>query len=171
MKFFDLFKPKDYGSGINNYGTLYDKLSTSLGKNNQNEILKCACIAGLMARVAYIDFKVNPKEKIFILSALKNWTNFTEIEINLISEIAIEQIKDLAGLENHKYCHYLNEILDNDEKYELLESLFALAASDETVQINEIEEIRLIYKSLRLEHKHFVSAQATVFKNMGSLKN
>jgi uncharacterized tellurite resistance protein B-like protein len=171
MKFFDLFKPRDYGSSINNYGTLYDKLSTSLGKNNQIEILKCACIAGLMARVAYIDFKVNPKEKIFILSALKNWTNFTEIEINLISEIAIEQIKDLAGLENHKYCHYLNEILDNDEKYELLESLFALAASDETVQINEIEEIRLIYKSLRLEHKHFVSAQATVLKNMGSLKN
>jgi uncharacterized tellurite resistance protein B-like protein len=171
MKFFDVFKARNYSSNENIYGKLYEKLSLELGQNNEKEILKCACIAGLMARVAYIDFKVNPKEKLFFHSALKNWTNFSNSEITLISEIAIEQIKELAGLENHKYCQYLNEILSNDEKYDLLESLFALSASDEIVQGDEIEEIRLIYKGLRLEHKHFLSAKATVLNKIGALKN
>lgn len=171
MKFFDLFHHKNDQNRENNYGRLYDKLSRVFGNTNELEMLKCACVAGLLARVAYVDFKIDPKEKLFINSALKGWTNFSEKEIEIISQIAIDEIKDLAGLENHKYCHYLNEILDNDEKYDLIETLFAIAGSDETVNVNEIEEIRSINNCLRLEHKHFISAQATVLKKIESLKN
>lgn len=171
MKFFDLFKSKNGKNNENNYGRLYDKLSEVLGENNEGEILKCACVAGLLARVAFVDFKIDPKEKLFINSALKNWTHFSEPQIELISQIAVDQIKDLAGLDNHKYCQYLNDILNNDEKYELVEALFAVAASDELVKVNEIEEIRLINRGLLLEHKHFISAQATVLQKLGSLKN
>ncbi len=168
MNFFDLFKPKNYGP---DYGRLYNKLLKALGQDNQNELLRCACIAGLMARVAFIDFDINPKEKLFISKALKDWTKFSDNQINLISSIAIDEIKELAGLENHKYCQFLNDISDNDEKYEILVSLFALAGSDDRVQGDEIEEIRLICKCLRLEHKHFISAQATVLEKISSLKN
>ena len=171
MKFFDLFKSKNASNNENNYGHLYDKLSHLLGLNNEQEILKCACIAGLLARVAFVDFKIDPKEKLFINSALKDWTNFSESQIEVISKIAIDEIKDLAGLENHKYCQYLNEILDNDEKYDLVETLFAVAGSDDQVNVNEIEEIRLINRGLLLEHKHFISAQATVLKKLASLKS
>jgi uncharacterized tellurite resistance protein B-like protein len=171
MKFFDLFKPKNGLNNDNNYGRLYDKLSHALGDSNNDEILKCACVAGLLARVAYVDFKIEPKEKLFIISALKGWTNYSEQEIDIISQIAIDEIKELAGLENHKYCQFLNGILDNEEKYELIETLFAIAGSDGRVNVNEIEEIRSINNSLRLEHKHFISAQTTVLKSIESLKN
>lgn len=170
MNFFDLFRLKNGQNKDYNYGRLYNRLSENFGNNNHHEILKCACVAGLLARVAYVDFKIDPKEKLFINLALRTWTNFSEKEIEIISQITIDEIKELAGLENHKYCQFLNEILDNDEKFELVETLFAIAGSDERVNINEIEEIRSINNSLRLEHKHFVSAQATVLKKIGSLK-
>jgi uncharacterized tellurite resistance protein B-like protein len=171
MKFFDLFKSKNGPNNENDYGQLHSKLSQLLGLTNEQEILKCACVAGLLARVAFVDFKIAPQEKLFINSALKSWTNFSESQIEAISKIAVDEIKALAGLENHKYCQYLNEILDNDEKYELVETLFAVAGSDEQVNVNEIEEIRLINRSLLLEHKHFISAQVTVLKKLASLKS
>ena len=170
MKFFDFFIPKSHLNN-NNYGKLYEKLSQTLDQNNESEILKCACIAGLLARVAYVDFKIDPKEKLFIISALKQWTNYSEKEIEAISQIAIDEIKELAGLENHKYCQFLNEVLDTDDRYNLVETLFAVAACDGKFNVNEVEEIRIINRSLHLEHKHFISAQASVLKEIKTLKN
>ncbi len=170
MKFWDIFKTSKRET-TSQTSRLHQRLSTLLPDKNEDELIKSACVAGLLARVAYIDFDIHKNEKEFIKKSLKAWTNFKEKEVEAISKVAIEEIKDLAGLENHLYCHPLNKLMDNDEKYGVVESLFAMAASDHEVTGNESEEIRLINKGLRLEHKHFISARATVLEKLVALKD
>jgi len=170
MKFWDIFKPSSEET-TNQTSRLYQKVTKLLPDKDDDELIKCACVAGLLARVAYIDFDIHENEEEFIRDSLLEWTNFNNEEVKAISKVAIEEIKDLAGLENHLYCHPLNELMDNDEKYGVVESLFAMAASDDSVTGDEAEEIRLINIGLRLEHKHFISARATVFDKLMALKN
>jgi len=170
LKFWDIFKPSNKEM-IDQSSRLHQKISKLLPGTNEDELIKCACVAGLLARVAYIDFEIHENEKDFISKSLLDWTNFNKEEVEAISKVAIEEIKDLAGLENHLYCHPLNKLMDNDEKYGVVETLFAMAASDHEVTGNESEEIRLINMGLRLEHKHFISARATVLDKLVALKN
>ena len=170
MKFWDIFKSAG-GETASTTSRLHQKITTLLPDKNEDELIKCACVSGLLARVAYIDFDFHKNEEEFIKTSLLNWTNFNIDEVKAISKVAIEEIKDLSGLENHLYTKPLNDLMDNDEKYGVVESLFAMAASDHEVTINESEEIRLINIGIRLEHKHFISARAPVLDKLMALKD
>ena len=86
----------------------------------------------------------------------------------IISELAISDIKELSGVENYTYTEVLSQILDKNDSYGILEVLFELAASDGGVSEKESEEIRIICRGLKLEHKHFISARATVLQYLDS---
>ena len=102
--------------------------------------------------------------------ALKEWTTFSDEEIKSIVEISIEHIKELAGLENHLYVYRLKEVLDRDTRFSVVESLFAIAASDGVVENVESEEIRIIVKGFDLSDKHFLVARAKVSDKLKALK-
>jgi uncharacterized tellurite resistance protein B-like protein len=121
--------------------------------------------------VAFTDMEIHEKEVTNIKSSIEEWTDLNSEEAAAITTLAISEVKDLAGLENHKYCHPLNDILSTQQKYGLLKSLFAIAAADGNVDNNEAEEIRVIATGLLLEHKHFISAKATILDKLGALKS
>ena len=102
---------------------------------------------------------------------LNEWSDFDKDEVKSIVDIAIHNIKELAGLENHLYIFRLKEVLDRDARYSLVESLFALAASDGVVENIESEEIRLIVKGFDLSDKHFIVARAKVSDKLKALKD
>ena len=92
------------------------------------------------------------------------------IDSAVLANMAITHIKDMAGLDNHLYVHPLREILSQDERYKVLQSLFLVAASDGNVDNLESEEIRIICKGLELSNQHFTVARAEVAKYIGALK-
>lgn len=150
---------------------LHKKISSLIPNENEQQQLNIACIAGLLASVAFVDFEIAPGEKESIIDALNNWSELSQEDSTTIATLAIEEIKDLSGLENHLYCYPLCENLSKDERYQLLKTLFAVAASDGGVEHRETEEIRQITTSLLLEHKHFISARASVLDKLDILKN
>jgi uncharacterized tellurite resistance protein B-like protein len=170
MNFWDFFKSPDKETK-KNLSRLHDKLAALFPQDDEEDIVKMACMAGLLARVAYCDLDLNDNEVIRMKELLKQFTFLDAEHSEKVVETALEEIKDLSGLENHKYCPPLNNLLDNQQRYQLLESLFAVAASDGEVSGQESEEIRNISKGLLLEHKHFISARATVSEKLGILKN
>ena len=169
MTFWDIFKNKNISSTSRLSG-LHEKLSSELPNAAEDELIEIACIAGLLARVAYVDFDIDTREIYSMKNILLEWTDLPDKDIDAIVHLAIEEIKELAGLENHKYCHPLNDILSNDQKYGLLKALFAVAASDHHVEQIENEEIRVICRGLRLQHNYYVSARASVLEKLGALK-
>lgn len=163
-----------FGHNENNHSfesRLHQKITSQLPNAPEQEILLVACLSGLLARVAYCDFKLHENETEIIKSALSKWSDLEEQDINAITQISIEEVQDLSGLENHKYCHPLIDILTIEQRYKILESLFAVAAADGEVEHNETEEIRQVANSLRLEHHYFISAKATVLESLKVLKS
>jgi uncharacterized tellurite resistance protein B-like protein len=169
MAFWDIFGVSTQKESL--LSELYKKIQALLPEATEDEHVLVACISGLFARVIYIDFEVHKNEISKMKSALEHWTKLEPKEIDAIVTISIDEIIELSGLENHKYCPPLVKILEKDQRYALLESLFAIAASDGTVEDKESEEIRLITTGLNLEHKHFISARASVLEFLGALRS
>lgn len=168
MAFWDIFKTSE--GEKNNNSSLHKKIENELTDQSEEELIKIACISGLLARVAHVDFVVTDGERESMHVALEEWTHLNKEEIHAICKIAVEEIKELAGIENHMYTRPLRDIMDHDERYEVLEACFAVAASDGTVENMESEEIRTIGKGLELTSKHFIAARATVAEKLGALR-
>lgn len=154
----------------NNQSSLHNELKEELSALNENEIIEVTCIAGLLARVAYVDFDLDPEELKHINEILTEWTDLEENLVSKISQTAVKHIKELAGLENHLYVYPLRDILDRDARYKIVEALFAIAAADGNVENIESEEIRLINTGLELSNQHFLAARAKVIQKLGALK-
>ena len=170
MGFWDLFSNRN-DTKVVKHSSLHYELQQSFGNLDENELIRITCIAGLLARVAYVDFKLDPSEKEHMHKALSEMTSFKADEIESIVEIAIKHIKELAGLENHKYVYALNDILDQSSRYDIVVALFYMAASDGVVENLESEEIRIIVKGLNLGDKHFLAARAKVSDKLGALRS
>ncbi len=159
-------------SGSQNFTSrLHQKVSELLPNQSDDQLLKIACLSGLMARIAYNDLVIDENERQVILKSLKDWSHLNDKEATAVADLCLSEVKDLAGVENHLYCLPLRESLSLDERYRIIVSLFAVAAADGTVENSESEEIRNINHGLLLEHKHFISARSTVLEKLGALKN
>jgi uncharacterized tellurite resistance protein B-like protein len=149
---------------------LHEKIAHHFSERDENFQVKAACLSGMMARIAFADLKIEEAEKESIISALKEGMELTTEEATTLTDLCLEEVKDLAGVENHLYCLPLRESLSEQERYQILITLFKIAAADGNVENLEGEEIRNISKGLLLEHKHFISARSTVLEYLGSLK-
>ena len=167
MAFWDIFKEKK--SETTNLSTIHAKVIKLLPNEEEDKLIKMACISGLLARVAYIDFEVHQNEVKEMVNSLINWGNLSEKDSQSVVKMAVEEIKELSGLENHKYCQPLTSLMKPEERYSLLKALFSIAASDGQVEEKESEEIRIISKGLRLQHQDFISARASVLNKIKSL--
>lgn len=168
MRFFDIFKTHKSDDFANR---IHQKISKEFTHFTENKMIIMACLSGLLARVAYVDFNVSSEEKGHITHSLIQWLSLSKQEAEVIADIAIEEMSELSGLDSRIYCTPLVDLLDVDTRYHILETLFELAASDGEVLNNEINEIQFISNSLVLEKKYFLAAQATVKEYLNSLKS
>lgn len=168
MAFWDLFQSHQKNEDYRH--SLYQKSKELFPIADEDQLIRLTCIAGLMARVAYSDLKIDESEVALIKNSIEAISEFNKNDSDALAELALKEIKVLAGQENHRYCYELNQHIDNNEKYQVLKLLFAIAAADGEVASVESEEIRHITKALLLEHKHYISAQATVRDKLKSLK-
>jgi uncharacterized tellurite resistance protein B-like protein len=155
---------------IQKYSKLYSSLEKEFPNLEEKDLVITSCIAGLMARVAYVDFHLDPEEVKQIEAVLAKWGFGFDVNSSDVAQMAINHIKEMAGLENHLYVHPLKDHLSVDDRYRVLQSLFLVAASDGNVDGVESEEIRLITKGLELSGQHFLAARAEVAKFLTALR-
>lgn len=169
MSFFDFFKTRTIEEERTLSQLHYD-LESLLGHQSEEEHIKTSCIAGLLARLAHMDRRVCELERQYMVNALTNKSSISVEEAQAVIEIALKNVENLGGLDNHLYVHPLRSLLAADEKFALVCALFDLAGADGVVENNESEEIRVIAKGLDLSTQHFLAARATVANKLGALK-
>lgn len=169
MAFLDFFKNEPENS-VQKYNTLFKELSTKFPTIEEDELLMMSCVAGLFARVAYVDFDLDPKEMDQMQSLIKDWHFSSSVDSKIVAQLAVENIKEMAGLENHLFIRPLKERFSKDERFSLLKALFLVAAADGSVESVEAEEIRRINKGLELSQQHFIAARAEVIQYLKTLE-
>lgn len=148
---------------------LHEQMATLIPDLTEKEQIHVACLAGLLARVTYVDLNIHQDEEKHMIASLLQWGDFEQEKAQAITQLALQHIKDLSGLENHLYCVPLSEDLSTSERFNIVTCLFALAAADGSVGNQESEEIRNINQGLLLEHKHYISARAQVIDKLAAL--
>lgn len=149
---------------------LQKKIHTIFPDLNPELQVLYACYSGVLAKVAYADLKINHREISKMKNILMHFTKLDELAVDTIIHIAKESMEELSGIEDHRYTQGLRENLSEDERSQLLISLFALAAADQEVSSDEVEAIRNITTGLNLSHQHFIAAKAKVKDYLTALK-
>ena len=71
MAFWDIFKDKK--SDSENLSTIHVKVKNLLPDESETNLIKTACISGLLARVASIDFEIHQDEVLQMTQSLIDW--------------------------------------------------------------------------------------------------
>lgn len=168
MGFLDLFKNTEESDQALN--GLHLDLRHEFPNHDDDFLAKMACIAGLLAKVAHIDFDLSKQEKASMSGHLVKFGHFEKEDVEHLIHLATGKMDKLKGLHTRDYCTPLNTLMSKNERFEILKILFSVAASDQNVDQDEVEAIRNICTALLLEHKHFIAAKATVLEYLGTLK-
>lgn len=138
------------------------RLQAELPELAEEDHVSLACLAGLLARVAFVDLNITESELHSMVEAITETTSYPASVARKVIAIAREEIEYLVDHEHHLYVRPLNELFDQRQKENTLKLLFRVAAADGHVENLESEEIRRISKELRLSHQQFVQAKLTV---------
>ena len=171
MTFWEFFSKSAANNDFRHLGSIEKRLKDEFSTEPEEYLAELACLSGLLARVAFVDLNIDQYERSKIQQSITKWLNLDQHIAKKITNLVCEETENLAGTENHLYANYLRDQLSESKRYAILEMLFAVAASDGNADNHESEEIRTITKGLGLEHKHFISARASVKEFLGSLKS
>lgn len=107
-----------------------------------------AAFSYVLARVANADLRITETETDAMLAIVREHAALSEEEAALVVEIAKSQTRLLGGTENYVVTREFREISTRDERVELLNCLYAVAAADGTIAAAESTEIAKIGEEL-----------------------
>ncbi len=116
--------------------------------------------AYLMARVAHADFDVSEEELATIRKVVMRDGGLPEEEAEAVAELARRQSVREGSTEDFLVTREFRRIATHEEKIYLLDCLFALAASQDSVSVVEDNAIRQIASELNLEHQDFIQVRS-----------
>ena len=151
--------------------SIHHRLQSELPELAEKDHVAIACLAGLLARVAFADLEIADNELRSITQALTDTFDYPGPVAQKIARIAQEEICELVDHEHHLYTRPINQLFDQEQKANVLKLLFGVAAADGRVENLESEEIRRISKELRLSHEQFVQAKLTVKDRIQALRS
>lgn len=126
-------------------------------KLSDAEIRKLSLAGGMMAVAARANPQVTAEEQAAMKATLQqNWRLNDEQAAFLIDVAVSQQPADLDGF---RLADGFAAVSDYDERGQLVDALFAIAASDGAVNNDEIETIRGLANAMVLTHERFIEAK------------
>ena len=170
MNFWKLFGIEQ-GKGADNaaYGALFNELEQHAMGLSDDEVKLITGLSGLLGKLAYSDRNISDDELAVAKKVLTAKTSISPELFDKVLQIVKQHTLELVGLEDHLYLKLLNEISSKDEKLEILESLFALAAADSKICSAEERDLSVISKGLRLAHEEYIVIKRRYSDSLASL--
>jgi uncharacterized tellurite resistance protein B-like protein len=151
-------------------GRLGDGLGEILLHKNPEEMKLITGYAGLLGKIAYADMELSDVEIEEIKQILSDKLALMPDQMSPIFELFEKFRVQLFSLEGHLYARMINEIYDKEQKFKLLDALFAVAAADKSICAEEDAVLWTIAKELRFSHKEFVSVRGRYKEHLDVLK-
>ena len=107
-----------------------------------------AAFAYVLARVAHADLRISETESATMERVVAEVSGLPPEETALAVEIAKSQARLLGGTENYVVTRQFRELSQREERVQLIECLYAVAAADGTISMAESAEIARIAEEL-----------------------
>ncbi len=129
-----------------------------------------AAFAYILSRVAHVDQHVSEQETRVIEQVVAKEGRLPEAQAKLVVQIAKAQSVLFGGVEDFQVTREFSNRATHEEKLALLHCLFAVSSADETIAIDEDNEIRRISRELRIEHADYIAVRLAHRKHLSVLK-
>ncbi len=136
------------------------RIAEALDRLDPDRARYIAGFAYVLSRVARADLKISDLETRAMERIVAEQGGLPEAQAIIVVQIAKTQNKLFGGTENFLVTREFNEIATRDQKLALLDCLFAVAASEDSIDTEEDSEIRQIADELRLEHRDFIAVRS-----------
>ncbi len=117
------------------------RIAANLERLEPDRAKYLAAFAYVLARVANADLDIDPTETAEMERSLAAISDLAESEIALAIEIAKSQARLLGGTENYVVIREYRKISTLEQRGQLLQCLYAVAAADGTISSVESSEI------------------------------
>lgn len=132
---------------------------TEKNLNQLDRQLNLAC-AALMIEVMNSDHQLDDREAAEFLEVLQTSLEVSEDEIDELVELAEKQAKDATSL--YEFTRLINDHYDYLQKIDLIENMWRIAFSDETLDKYEDHLIRKVSELIYVSHSDFIKAKLKV---------
>lgn len=107
-----------------------------------------ASFAYVLARVAHADLEIEESEVTEMERIVRDVAQLADAEAALVVQIAKGQAQHLGGTENYVVTREFRAITTKEQRAELLQCIYAVAAADGTISSAETNEIQQIAEEL-----------------------
>ena len=121
------------------------------------EMHHLALLGGLMGIVAHADHDIDERELAEIQRQLSMRGSFDEDGLALLTAIIREE--SVRGLDRHRLIAEYSGDANLEDRVELLDMLFGVAAANGALTHVELEELRAISSALNLSHRQYIGAK------------
>jgi uncharacterized tellurite resistance protein B-like protein len=130
-----------------------------------------ACFAFILSRVAQADLDISESETAEMERCVVTWGGLSEEQAILVVQIAKTQNRLFGGTDNFSVTKLFKEMTDPDQRVELLHSLFAVSAADDSVSVVEENEIWKVATELGITHSEYVAIRSDYRDKREVLRN
>jgi uncharacterized tellurite resistance protein B-like protein len=146
------------------------KIVDALDRLEPDRARYLAAFAYILSRVARADLAVSAAETRAMERTLAAHGGLSEEQAVIVTQIAKYQNLLFGATENFLVTREFNRISTRDQKLQLLDCLFAVAAEEALISVAEDEEIRRIARELALEHHEFIEVRSRYRSRLSYLK-
>lgn len=124
------------------------RIAAQLERLEAGEAKYLAAFAYVLARIAHADLEVDASEVGEMERRVAGLAELSEAEAALVVQIAVSQARLLGGTENYVVTREFRGVSTKEQRIQLLECLYAVAAADGTISTGESAEIAAIGEEL-----------------------
>lgn len=130
-----------------------------------------ASFAYVLARVAQADLEIDESEVNEMERIVRELAHLTESEAVLAVQIAKSQAQHLGGTENYVVTRAFKSTATKEQRAQLVQCLYAVAAADGTVSGSESTEIMNIAEELGFTRPEALSLRSSFREHLSELQN
>ena len=146
------------------------EISDSLDKLNEEDAKFVASFAYILGRVAYADLEISRHETREMERIVQSMGGLLGKTAMLVVEIAKTQNQLFGSTENFLVVREFRRIASRQQKISLLNCLFAVSSSDQSISTIEDNEIHRVAKELGLDHSDFIAIRRDYLDHLEVLK-
>ena len=128
-----------------------------------------ACFAYILTRAARADHQVTDGEARLMEDIIVEHAHVDRRQAALIVRIA-RDAGHSRGTDDYLITREFERVATREQKLELLDSLFAIAAADASILTVEDNEVRRIASELKLEHADYIAVRQRYLSNLNVLR-